>query len=285
MGAEIDTFIAPSDGMLTLGRMPREVISVAGREPAPVTRARTNTAATTPSTPATSLTGVLFDLDDVLYDASAWDRWLSQIFGRLSLRAVEAAFTPLWRDSFLPAIHRGQQEFQLALACCLTSIGLAPSHVEEIVAASRAQRRRESNNLRPFPGVRNTLERLQAAGIGRTVLANTDRSAQALRGQLDRLGLSKQFEKVISSTDLKASLCDDTCYQQAIATIQRAPGELLFVGHCPRDLQVAQTAGFKTVAFNLPQPPSGIKRIDRFEELLAIVLPPNATPADCHRAV
>ena len=152
-----------------------------------------------------------------------------------------------------------------ALACCLKEIGLATSHVDEIVAASRAQRRRAQSNVRPFPAVRSTLASLQSAGIHRAVLANSDRPAQSLRQKLDRLSLISLFEHVLSTADLGASLTDDSCYARALETLRCAAPEVLFVGHCPRDLQTAQSAGLRTAGFNIRHGVCTGKCVDRFE--------------------
>ena len=215
---------------------------------------------------------VLFDVDDVLYDASSWNRWLSQILTRLSPRSLEADFNEAWHDVFLPGVHRGQQEFHVALAGCLKSIGLADSHIEEMVAASRGQRRRAQNSVRPFAAVRGTLTRLQSAGIGRTVLADSERSAQRVCTHLDRLRLAGLFDQVLSSVDLSASLMDDAAYAQALKMVNCSASEMLFISHRTRALVAAQNAGLRTLGFNVRRGACGMKCINRFEEMTSIVL-------------
>ena len=75
----------------------------------------TRPSAATPSAAAPSVAvaikAVLVDMDDVLYDGSAWDRWLAQNLRRLPSRTLETDFTRSSREAFLPVVHRGQQEF------------------------------------------------------------------------------------------------------------------------------------------------------------------------------
>jgi FMN phosphatase YigB (HAD superfamily) len=272
MGAKTDTYIAPAEPVLTLG----STVWSAPQEPefsaTPVARARLGVP-TTPAVPsAPPIKVVLFDVDDVLYDASSWNRWLVQILTRLSPRSLEADFNEAWQEIFLPSVHRGQQEFHTALAGCLKAIGLTASHIDEIVAASRGQRRHAQGNVRPFAAVRSTLTRLQSAGIGRTVLANCERSTHSLRTQLDRLRLAGLFDQVISSTELAASLTEVAPYSQALKVTKCNASETLFISHQTRALAAAQNAGLRTLGFNVRHGACGLKCITRFEEMLFIVL-------------
>jgi len=226
---------------------------------------------------AARIKALLCDVDDVLYDAAAWNRWLGQVFARLSQRSTEAEFNQLWHDEYLPVIYRGQQEFHAALAKCLSAVGLAAGQIEEIVAASRAQRRREESSWRPFPGVRATLGRLQADGVTRCVIANSERSAQTLRADLARLGLGTAFDHILTSADWHLCLRDVQLFEHALATVSCAPAEALFVGHCACDLQTARAAGLSVVGFNARESIRGINCLERFEELVDVARPQAST--------
>lgn len=272
MGAKTDTFTAPAEPVLTLGGTAWSAPQEPEFSALPVARARMGVPAAPTVPSAAPIKVIFFDVDDVLYDASSWNRWLAQIFTRLSPRSLEADFNEAWQEIFLPSVHRGQQEFHAALASCLKAIGLAPSHIDEIVAASRGQRRHAQANVRPFAAVNSTLARLQSAGIGRIVLANSERSAHALRTQLDRLRLSGLFDQMLSSADLAASLTEVATYAQALKVANRSAGESLYISHQPRALTAAQNAGLRALGFNVRQGTCATKCIDRFEEMLFIVL-------------
>ena len=107
-----------------------------------------------------------------------------------------------WRERLLPLVERGEREFHVAFAEGLRAIGLAAAHIEEIVAASRAQRRRKEGSLRTLPGVRSTLSNLHSTGIELGILANIDKSAPALANDLARLGIAGFFMRVVTSLDL-----------------------------------------------------------------------------------
>jgi len=240
--------------------------------PQPVVQHRYDAEKATPALGGNQIKAVLFDVEDVLYDGSAWHRWLGQVFARLAPKPLEEGFSQRWHEEFLPQVHRGNQDFHAALAACLDAVGLAAAHVEEIVAASRAQRRRQESALRTFPGVRSTLGRLQGAGIPRAILTNTDRSAAALRADLGEIGLEGSFDLILTSLDMHASLPDETCYHRAVSAMNVLPDEVLFVSHDARDLHGAHVAGLVTVAFNARQNVPTAAQIDRFEELLELIV-------------
>src|SRR3981081_3849051 len=54
--------------------------------------------------------GLVFDMDDVLYDATLWRRWLLQLLGRLGLKADYHTFYRTWDAEFLADVHRGRRE-------------------------------------------------------------------------------------------------------------------------------------------------------------------------------
>ena len=273
MGAETDSYSTFTSGGTALRSAPLVTLIKAepARKPVAPSRPTTSTAGAHPT--ASPIKAVLFDAEDVLYDASAWYRWLTQVFARIEPRNLEADFAQQWQEEFLPAVHRGQEEFFAAFTRCLTTIGLAAGHVEEVVAAARAQRRRQEASMRPLPGVRSTLSHLRAAGIVLGILAGTDRSATALGRDVSRLGLEGSFDHTCTSIDLRINLADDRCYGRTLSKLRLVAAETLFVGHEARDLRGAQSAGLWTVAFNARQGVSGVMHINRFDELLELVVP------------
>ncbi len=274
MGAQIDLFSTTA----TDRGLPPAQGGLWGMNSAITLQARPESTCTVANPRATRVKALLCDVEDVLYDAAAWNRWLAQIFARLSQRSAEAEFNQLWHDEYLPLIYRGQQEFHIALAACLSAVGLTSGQIEEIVAASRAQRRQEENRWRPFPGVRATLGQLQAEGIIRCVIANSERSAQTLAADLSRAGLGGVFDHILTSADWHLCLRDVQLFEHALATVGCAPSEALFVGHCGCDLLTARSAGVAAVGFNTRVAVRGVSCLERFEELLDVARPQQSAP-------
>ncbi len=118
--------------------------------------------------------GLLFDMGDVLYDATLWRRWLLQILARMGVHAAYREFYRVWDRDYLPAVHCGQRDYHEAFCAFLQSLGLARGVIEEIEAASQARRRELIATLRPLPGVRPTLCQLHAAGFPLGVLSDSE---------------------------------------------------------------------------------------------------------------
>src|SRR5262249_39660427 len=108
--------------------------------------------------------GFLFDMGDVLYDATAWRRWLLQLLSRMGLHAQYRTLFRIWDDEFLADVHRGRREYTEAFQSFLLSIGLSRAQIDEVQAASQARKRDLEAHVRPLPGVRSTIERLAARG-------------------------------------------------------------------------------------------------------------------------
>ncbi len=235
--------------------------------------------AKTGSAPAGPFKALIFDVEDILFEATAWYRWLARILARLEPPLSENDFARPWQNDFLPRVYRGEQAFFPAFAACLTACGLSAATVEEIVAAGRAERRRQNSTLRPLPGVRATLARLKAAEISLAVLANLDRTGSALASDLARLRLDGLFCCLITSQDMRACLPESGCYAQALNSLQVAAGEALFIGNNPCQLAGAQSAGLAVAALNAQQTVEGMTQLERFERLLDIALPVGAPRA------
>jgi FMN phosphatase YigB (HAD superfamily) len=277
MGAEAGMYLGPAGGGQTVHELtllgPPAVRSWMGE---PETRSRRDVVEVGCVPRDLAVKTVLFDAENVLYDASGWYRWLAQIFARTEPRGLEAEFLPNWRGRLLPLVQCGACEFHDAVIEGLRAIGLAAAHVEEIVAASRAQRRRQEASLRTLPGVQPTLRNLHSVGIELGILANIDQTASMLGSGLERMGIGALFAHVLTSLDLGANLPERRCYEAAVAAANRAAGEVLFVGNEAAPLRGAQLAGLRVVAFNAHDNVGDVGHLHRFEELQGLIMPATA---------
>lgn len=212
--------------------------------------------------------GLLFDMGDVLYDATAWRRWLLQLLGRMGLRANYHAFFRIWDRDYLNDVHCGRREYGEAFESFLLAAGLTWGQIDEVEAASQARKRELESSTRPLPGVRSTIERLSAAGLVLAVLSDSESPADQLRARLGRLGLGGRFLAVISSLDLERTKPDPFCYRAALAAMNLTAEEVVFVGHDADELAGARAVGLRTVAFNFEPDVVADRYLDRFEELL-----------------
>ena len=181
--------------------------------------ARTVPAETPGSEPA-SLRGLIFDMADVLYDATVWRRWLLQLLARLGVHADYQAFYTAWDRDYLTEVHCGRREFNEAFQAFLFDRGLTWAQIDEVEAAGRIRREELDRNVRPFPCVTAALRQLAADGLALAVLTNAACPADGLQAKLNRLGLSDLFSAVWSSLDLEATKPDSKCYQAALESLQ-----------------------------------------------------------------
>jgi HAD superfamily hydrolase (TIGR01509 family) len=223
--------------------------------------------------------GLLFDMGDVLYDATLWRRWLFQLLGRMGLHAHYRTMFRVWDEEFLDDVHRGRREFAEAFQAFLLSLGLSRGQSDEVQAASQARKRELEMGARPLPGVRDTVERLAARGIKLAVLSDAEQSGDELQTQLARLGLAGRFSPVISSIDLEYTKPSAVCYRAALSSMELPTQTVAFVGHDGAELAGARAVGLRTIAYNYDAGAAADHYLTRFEELLQVV-DPNATGAD-----
>lgn len=215
--------------------------------------------------------GLLFDMGDVLYDATVWRRWLLQILARMGIHTAYREFYRVWDRDFLVDVHCGRRDYHEAFTTFLLSLGLSRGMVDEIEAASQARRRELIATLRPLPGVRPTLCQLQASGIALAVLSDSESPAAELRQRLDKLGIDSCFQAVYSSRDLGQAKPAALGYQTALAAIRLPAHQVAFVGHDADELAGAAALGMPTVAFNYDPEVQADRYLERFEELLDLV--------------
>jgi HAD superfamily hydrolase (TIGR01509 family) len=215
--------------------------------------------------------GLLFDMGDVLYDATAWRRWLLQLLARMGLHAHYRTLYRIWDDEFLDDVHRGRREYGEAFQAFLLSIGLSRAQIDEVQAASLARKRELEAHVRPLPGVRSTIERLAAHGVTLGVLSDSEQCGDGLHEQLARLGLGTCFSAVVSSIDLEYTKPSPICYRAALNAMQLSADEVAFVGHDGAELAGARAIGMRTVAVNYERGAKADHYLTRFDELLEIV--------------
>ena len=213
------------------------------------------------------VSGLLFDLGDVLYDATLWRRWLLQLLGRLGVHADYRAFYRTWDRDYLRAVQRGDRDRCEAFRAFMTSVGLTSSQIDEVELASRARRRQLDAHIRPLPGVKSTLARLHAAGLVLAILSDSSHPADILESRLQRFGLETIFTTIISSIDLGHTKPEPFGYLTALKQMRLQPAEVAFVGHDAEELAGAAAIGMQTIAFNFDDDAEADVYLARFEQL------------------
>lgn len=217
--------------------------------------------------------GLLFDMGDVLYDATVWRRWLLQLLHKMGLHAQYRSFFKIWDCDFLDDVHCGRREYGEAFQAFLLSAGLTRGQIDEVEAASQARKRQLEGGVRPFPGVRGVLDRLHKAGMVMGVLSDSESTAEELQLRLNQLGIGHCFIAIVSSIDLERTKPDPICYRAAAAAMGLTVEEIAFIGHDAEELAGAKAAGMSAWAFNFDADaePKADRRLTRFDELLQCI--------------
>jgi HAD superfamily hydrolase (TIGR01509 family) len=212
-------------------------------------------------------------MGDILYDATVWRRWLWRLLSHMGIAVDYRCLFELWDRNYLAAVQRGERDYPRAFREFLGSLGLRPGQVDEVEAASHAQRRQLEEHTRAYPGVAPTLDVLRSVGVRLAVLSDSESAADQLRERLRRLGLAGCFAAVVSSFDLRHTKPAPICYQTAVEAIGLSAAECGFVGHDAEELAGAATAGLRTLALNYEPEVVADVYLDRFEQLIELVRP------------
>ena len=194
--------------------------------------------------------GLIFDMGDVLFDATAWRRRLLQLLSRMGVQASYRSLFDLWDRDFLDAVHCGRRDYAEAFSAFLREAGLAAGQIDELTAASQMIKKQVEAEVQPFPGVARTLAGLQAAGLRLAVLSDSESPAAAIRARLHQLGIGAYFAEIVSSVELGRTKPDPLGYRTTLERLQLPAERAAFVGHDADELQGAHRCGLRTIAFN-----------------------------------
>ena len=214
--------------------------------------------------------GLLLDACNILYDDSAWRRWLLRLLGRLGLRAEYGPFFRIFDCDYLDAVHRGQRSFSEALNAFLLSAGLSAGQADEVRRALDSHRRHSEASHRPLIGVRETVAQLHGLGMTLGVLCNSEHSGETIRQRLADLLGDSPWAAVVCSCDLGCAMPQAECYRAALQAMQLTAREVAFVGHDARELYGAADQGLVTIAFNSDADARADVYLQRIEGLLEL---------------
>jgi FMN phosphatase YigB (HAD superfamily) len=217
--------------------------------------------------PRLPLAGLLLDLCGVLYDDSAWRRWLYRLVGHMGLHTQYTPFFRLWRREYLEGVKQGRWEYWQALRSYLHSVGMTEGQIDEVEAAGRARREAFEVDIHPLPGVIHTLTYLSERDIPMVLVCSGCLTGGAVQRRLTRLGLGNLFQATVAAADLCTQGADADCFQAAITTSGCHPQQLAYVGADGAALARAAELGLRTVAFNYDDDAVADLYLERFDGL------------------
>jgi FMN phosphatase YigB (HAD superfamily) len=214
---------------------------------------------------------ILFAYENVLYDATVWERWLWQLLRRVGATVDQQSFAQDWQYSTLREVYRGRREFDEAFRDRLRQWGLSPGLIDEVSLASQPRRRQLFAEARLLPQVRQTLFALAQEGLALGLLADSDLAASELEDNLTRLGFGGRFAFVLSSIELGFTKTDPEGYRAAATRFGRPMDQIAFVGTLAPHLSTAARLGMPTIAFNYDEQAWADLYVRQFDELIPLL--------------
>ena len=207
----------------------------------------------------------IIDLDGTLVDTLPdFVAVLDATLAELGLRTVE-------RDFVERSVGKGSEHL---IRRCLAQVGGAATLYEPAWALYQRHYERINGDLADiYPGVREGLERLQAAGLQLACLTNKPGAfAKAL---LHKKGLARHFDVVFGGDAFERKKPDPLPLIKTCSALGSAPSRTLVIGDSSNDAQAARAAGcpvvLVTYGYNHGEPIRGvdadgfIERLDRIE--------------------
>ena len=181
--------------------------------------------------------GVIFDVDGTLIDsndahAHAWVDALCEYGHDVDFARIRPLIG-MGGDKLLPEV-----------------IGVAEDTPEgKAIGERRADvfRSRHLPDLKPFPKARELIERLERDG--KLVTIATSATEEDLAPLLDKAGLCHLVERAASKDDAERSKPDPDIVHAAVARLGLRPDDVVMVGDTPYDVEAAQRAGIRAIAF------------------------------------
>ncbi len=139
----------------------------------------------------------IFDVNETLLDLAALDPIFQRLFGDASLR--KAWFTQMLQSALVATITNAYTDFGATGIAALEM--LANRQRVALTEGDRQQIRDGMQHLPAHPEVKNSLEKLQAAGLRLATLTNS--TQQVAEAQLSNAGLTAYFERILSADSVK----------------------------------------------------------------------------------
>ncbi len=182
-----------------------------------------------------------FDIYSTLVNPLEMNRHLRPLVGDLADR-----FAQLWRQKQLEySIRRGLMRRYENFEVCTKQALLFTMYALKADLSDEDQERliEELQNLRAFPDVAPGLGALKAKG--HRLVAFTNGIEATARTLLERAGILRYLEGVVSVDDLKTFKPDPEVYKYLARRLDRSMSETWLISGGPRDVIGAKSAGLK----------------------------------------
>lgn len=208
---------------------------------------------------------ILFDLDGTLVDSAP------DLAASMNVLLVRRGRPELSLDSVRHMVGRGAKVL-MERAMAATGEPATPSEIDGMFDEFLEYYGEHIADLsRPFPGVREALDRLSASGCALGVCTN--KPEWASNKLLEILELDRFFGAVVGGDTLPVRKPDPEHVLETMRRVNGALGSTVMVGDSQADIASAQAAGVPVVAVTFGYTPEPVetfgpdRMIDHFDEL------------------
>ena len=210
---------------------------------------------------------LIFDVGDILYDASQWRRWLTSELNQLGIKLSYDRLVHDW-ERLLVAVYKGKAVYWDAFQDLLSSYHLNTSQKESLKSAAQKKGQAVQVDRQPMPGVPDTLRQLHIAGIKLIALSDSESGEAAIRKTLNQLGIEQYFDAVVSSFAIGHVKPEPEAFDFAIQQTGFDKSECGFVAHDIDELEGARRHLLFAIGYNYhPDAPADLY-IEDFSELI-----------------
>lgn len=217
-------------------------------------------------------TTLIFDMGDLLYDASVWRRWLYNYLTSKKLITISfEKMIGIWEERFLSKIHTNKISYKDGFKEFLLFLGLSDNDIAILWDLNWNTKKEIESNISPFPLVKETLSELKKRGFKIVVLTDTELKEQEIRnGILKRLNLQEEIDIIVSSFDIHFRKPDPEAFDFCLKKANSSKNKAIFIAHDEDELTGARKQKLTTVAYNYIEPIEADYKIKSFDELLTI---------------
>ena len=216
------------------------------------------------------LSALIFDVGDILFDATAWRRWLAEELSRRGNNVTYPELVSAW-EGLLFEVYKGREDYWIAFTKLMQHFGVAQPDIADIKQLAKQKGKSVQQDRTPMPQVPETLKRLHERGITLVALSDTESGETGVRKILNQLGIQQYFTAVAASFDIGHAKPEPEAFDYAIKATGVAKAECGFVAHDIDELEGSQKHDLFAIGYNYhPDAPADVF-IENFSELLEIV--------------
>lgn len=180
---------------------------------------------------------IVFDLMGTLLDLQALDPYFERFFDNAAIR--KEWFTQTLQLAMAAVLTNAYEDFEVQAD---TGLEMTARHYRvSMLGEEKNLILNMLRKLRPFPEVKQSLQRLRDAGLRLAILTNS--TEQATEAQLSYAGLRDHFEQVISADEIRCFKPAPEVYHLAARRLNVEPGQMQLVAAHDWDVTGALRAG------------------------------------------